>query len=435
MNDPILTPKNPNRREFIKTSSAAVIGGAMASLSFPARSFASNSDTIKVGLIGCGGRGTGAAGQALNADKNVVVSAMGDVFEDQLAGSMRALQSVAADRVQVDPDHRFVGLDAYQKVLASGVDVVILATPPGFRPIHLKAAVDAGKHIFCEKPMAVDGPGVRAVLAAAEEAKKKKLCLASGFCWRSDYPKRDTFGRVLNGDIGDITSIYSTYNTGPVKDSTIRKPDWTDLQVQLRNWYQFSWLCGDHIVEQAVHSIDMMAWAMGNVPPVRATANGGRQVRTSLGNIYDHFAVVYEYENGARGFHFSRQIAGCSNDYSVNIAGTKGHCLVDCTRTRHVITGEHPWTNTAKKGTDMYQVEHNELFAAIRKGETINHGVWMAHSTLTAILGRMAAYTGQTVTWEQALNSEEVLAPENIAWDAHLQMPPPIPMPGKTKLV
>jgi myo-inositol 2-dehydrogenase/D-chiro-inositol 1-dehydrogenase len=432
--NPQNSPLNSHsRRDFIKTS-AAISGVLAANIAIPSGR-AQTSETIKVGLVGCGGRGSGAASQALSSDKNVVLHSIGDAFEDRLQQGLGSLKNSHKEKVKVDPDHAFVGLDAYQKVIDSGVDVVILATPPGFRPQHLAAAIAAGKHVFCEKPMAVDGPGVRTVLAAAEQARQKNLCLASGFCWRSHYPKRETFARVLGGDLGQISSIYTTYNTGPVKDVTIRKEGWTPMELQVRNWYQFSWLSGDHIVEQAVHSLDMMAWAMGDVVPVRATANGGRQARTSLGNIYDHFAVVYEYANGTRGFHHCRQIAGCSNDYAVHMAGTKGNCTVDCTRNKHVITGEKPWQfTTDKEITDMYQVEHNELFAAIRAGKTINHGTWMAHSTMLAILGRMAAYTGQTITWEQAINSQEVLAPAVLGWDAPVEVPP-IPMPGKTKLV
>ena len=423
------------RRQFIKHSSSAVLAGAISTpFIFASQARAvSPGDTIKVGLVGCGGRGSGAAAQALAADKNIQLTALGDAFEDSLMNAHRSLEKQAGDKVKVEPDHRFVGLDAYRKVINSGVDVVILATPPGFRPIHLKAAIDAGKHVFCEKPMAVDAPGVRMVLAAAEEAKKKRLSLASGFCWRSHYPKRETFQRLHDGGVGRINTIYSTYNTGPVKDTTIRKDGWTDMETQVRNWYQFSWLSGDHIVEQAVHSLDMMSWAMGDATPVQCMGNGGRQVRKSLGNIYDHFGVVYDYENGARGFHMCRQISGCSNDYSVNIAGTEGNCLVDCNRDRHSITGKNEWTYRGPKN-EMYQTEHDDLFAAIRDDKPINHGVWMAHSTLLAIMGRMAAYTGQTITWEQALNSQEVLMPANVAWDAPVEIPP-VPMPGRTKFI
>ncbi len=424
--------RTTSRREFLKTSTTAAVGGVFAThLSLSGKSFAASSDTLKVGLVGCGGRGAGAANQALHADKNVVLYAVGDAFEDHLKRGLNSLEKENGAKVQVPADRQFVGLDAYQKVIGSGVDVVILATPPGFRPLHLKAAIEAGKHVFCEKPVAVDGPGVRLVLAAAEEARKKKLCLASGFCWRSHFPKRETFKRILDGALGEVTSVYTTYNTGPVKPDKEEKPDWTPAMVQVRNWYQFTWLSGDHIVEQAVHSLDMMAWAMGDAIPVRVSGNGGRQVRTSWGHIWDHFSVMYEYENGARGHHVCRQISGCANDYAVNLAGTKGKCVVDCNANRHVITGEATWRYDGPSN-DMYQTEHDELFAAIRAGNTINHGTWMAHSTMLAILGRMSAYTGQVITWEQAMNSQEELAPKHLTWATPLDVPP-VAMPGKTR--
>lgn len=421
-----------SRREFIKSSAAAAIAAPFI-LSSSARGQDSPGETLRIGLVGCGGRGSGAAAQALSADRNVALVAVGDAFEDQINRGLKGLQKTHPDKVKVQPEKCFAGLDAYKKVLESGVDVVILASPPGFRPMHLKAAIEAGKHVFAEKPMAVDAAGVRMVLAAAEEAKKKNLSVASGFCWRSHYPKRATFRKVLDGAVGDIQSIYSTYNTSPVKDQIARKPDWTPMETQVRNWYQFTWLSGDHIVEQAVHSLDMMSWAMGDVPPARITGHGGRQVRTYLGNIYDHFGIVYEYENGAKGFHFCRQIPGCSNDYAVSIAGTKGRCLVDCSRGVHRITGAESWNYEGTKN-DMYQTEHDEMFAAIRAGKPINHGSWMAQSTMLAIAGRMAAYTGQTITWEQAMKSEESLLPKDLRWDAPIDVPP-VAMPGKTQLI
>jgi myo-inositol 2-dehydrogenase / D-chiro-inositol 1-dehydrogenase len=423
-----------SRRDFLKNSTAAAAVGFAAPfiLSTESRGAAiSPGETLKVGLVGCGGRGTGAANQALSADSNVILTAVGDAFEDNLERGLNAVRKAQKDKVRVEADHHFVGLDAYEKVINSGVDVVILATPPGFRPIHLKAAIDAGKHVFCEKPMAVDAPGVRTVLAAAAEAKKKNLSIVSGFCWRAHLPKRVTFGEVHNGAVGEIHTIYSTYNTGPVKDNTLRNPRWTDMEMQVRNWYQFTWLSGDHIAEQAVHSIDMMSWAMGDVPPVRVSGNGGRQVRTSWGNIYDHFSIVYEYENGARGFHVCRQIPGCANDYAVHIAGSKGKCVVDCTRDKHEITGQAAWKYSGPKN-DMYQTEHDELFKGIRDGKPLNHGVWMAQSTMLAIAGRMAAYTGQVISWDEAMNSKESLLPEKLTWDAPVKLPP-IAMPGKTK--
>ncbi|MDB6121532.1 MAG: oxidoreductase domain protein [Pedosphaera sp.] len=438
MNNPMNKPTT--RRDFLKTS--AIIGGAIAAPGIvPGKLFGAetNGETLKVGLIGCGGRGTGAASQALNADKNVVLWAMGDAFEDRLQGALKALKEdpneEVVGKVKVTPDHCFVGLDACQKVLDSGVDVVILATPPGFRPAHLKAAIDAGKHVFCEKPVAVDGPGVRSVLASAAEAKRKKLSLVSGFCYRYSKGERELFKRLHDGAIGDITSIYSSYNTGTVWCHP-RKPEWTDMQAQLRNWYYYTWLSGDHIVEQAVHNINKMAWAMKDVPPLKATAIGGRQVRNApeFGQIYDHFGVVYDYPNDVKAFHFCRQMENTANDVGDWGAGTKGSYRVVAFQSEEIkVKGGVTWHNLFKNQKNMYQVEHDELFASIRKGEPMNDGEMMAHSTLAAIMGRMAAYTGQVVTWDQALNSQEVLAPGKIDWDAKLEEPP-VAMPGRTKL-
>jgi len=428
-----------SRRAFLKTSSAAVIGGALASpLNFPSvASAAPNNKKLKVGLIGCGGRGTGAANQALNADENVVLTAMADVFENPLKGSLAALKKEIGDKVQVAPDHCFVGLDGYQKVIDSGVDVVILATPPGFRPQHLKAAVDAGKHIFAEKPVATDAPGVRSVLASVAEAKKKNLALVAGFCWRYDYARREFYKRIHDGTIGEIKAIYATYYTGPVKPmppASARKAGMSDVEWQVRNWYNFVWLCGDGLVEQAVHSIDKIAWAMHDKPPLKAVAVGGRQTPNHEGNIYDHMEVNYEYPDGVRAFMGQRQISGCYNQNADYLMGTKGNGMVGVRPKAQVeIVGEKSWVYDGPN-KDMYQVEHDELFASIRSGNVINDGVRLAHSTLLAIMGRMAAYTGQEVTWEMALNSQERLVPEKLIWNSSLAIAP-MAMPGQTKFV
>lgn len=429
---------NTTRRKFIQNTSSVAAVGAIAApyiLTTEAKGdFTPNCDTLKVGLIGCGGRGTGAASQALNADENVVLHAMGDVFDDRLQRSLESIRSQKPDRVLVPKERQFLGLDAYEKVLNSGVDMVILTTPPGFRPQHLEAAIEMGKHVFCEKPMATDAPGLRRVIAAAKRAKEKGVSLMSGFCWRYHFPKRETFSRVLDGSIGNVMSIYNTYNTGPLWSHS-RQEGWTDLEYQLRNWYYFTWLSGDHIAEQAVHSLDMMSWAMGDVTPVKAVASGGRQVRTGeeFGHIYDHFSVVYEYENGSKGFHFSRQQGGCANSYAVEMFGDQGHCMVDCSRNRHEITSKSAdrWRYRGD-ANNMYQTEHDELFAAIRKNEPVNDGSWMANSTMLALMGRMAAYTGKEITWEMAMNSEESLVPENLDWNMKLDTPP-VAKPGQTK--
>lgn len=426
-----------SRRKFLTQSSTAALGGIVAAhLPFSKTTHAANADTLKVGLVGCGGRGTGAASQALNADKNVILTAMGDAFSDKLDRSLTSLQRGAPDRVKVDPDNRFVGLDAYQKVLNSGVDLVILATPPGFRPQHFKAAVDAGKNVFCEKPMATDIPGIRSVMESVAEAKKKDLAVVAGFCWRYHFARRAIYDQIHNGAIGDIRAIYATYYTGPVKPMPPpdkRPQGSTDLEWQLRNWYNFVWLCGDSLVEQAVHSVDKIAWAMKDVPPLKAVAVGGRQIPNNEGNIYDHFEVNYEYANDARAFMGCRQQSGCYNQNADYILGTKGTGHIGVSRRREVeIIGDNAW-HYEGANKNMYQVEHDELFASIRAGKPINDGDRMCTSTLMAIMGRIAAYTGQEITWDQAMNTQEQLVPEQIEWDMKLPIRPTA-LPGRTRL-
>lgn len=426
-----------SRREFLKRSTLA--GAALAAPAvLTGNLFAgTNSDTLRLGLIGCGGRGSGAASEALTADQNVVLTAMGDAFEDRLQNSLKELQAAQPGKVKVAPDKCFVGLDAYQKVLASGVDVVILATPPGFRPAHLQAAIAAGKHVFCEKPMATDAPGVRTVLAAVEEATKKDLTIVAGFCYRYNTGVRAIMQKIHDGAIGEMRALYTTYNTGYVWSPFPRQAGWTDLQYQVKNWYYYTWLSGDHLVEQAVHSLDKMAWAMKDVAPLKCVAHGGRQVRTApeFGNIFDHFSIVYDYPDGVKGFHFSRQQMGCFNDNSDYFMGGDGVAqIVRAFSGPFVVKGKNSWRFREDKPTDMYQNEHNELFASIRSGKPINNGVRMAHSTLLAIMGRMAAYSGQEITWEQALNSQENLTPANPTWTTPVAVPP-VAMPGQTKII
>jgi myo-inositol 2-dehydrogenase / D-chiro-inositol 1-dehydrogenase len=426
-------PLATSRRHFLKTSGTAALAAAVgARLARP--TFAANTDTLRIGLIGCGGRGTGAASQALHADSNVILTAVADVFSERIQGSLNELKRQAPDRVRVEVDHQFVGLDAYEKVLSSGVDVVLLTTPPGFRPQHFKAAIAAGKHVFCEKPMATDAPGVRSVLATAEEAKKKNLAVVAGFCWRYDYARREFYKRIHDGAIGDLRAVYATYLTGPVKPmprADQRPPGMSDVEWQLRNWYNFVWLSGDGLVEQACHSIDKIAWAMNGMLPVKAVGNGGRQIPNNEGNIYDHIDVFYEYQNGVRAFMAQRQISNCYSDNSDYLMGATG--LANIRSGNPAILGRERWRYSGPK-KDMYQVEHDELFASIRKGEPINDGVWMCNSTLMAIMGRTAAYTGQEISWEQAMNSDDKLVPDGLTWDMKLE-PMPMAMPGRTRLV
>ena len=422
------------RREFLKTS--ALVGSALAAPAvLPADLFGKGNDaTLKIGLIGCGGRGSGAADNALKADPNVELTAMGDVFEDHLQKSLKNLKEAHSDKVKVTPETSFIGLDAYQKVIASGVDVVLLATPPGFRPIHLKAAVAAGKHVFCEKPMATDAPGVRSVMETVKAAKKKNISLVAGFCWRYEGARREFFKRIHEGGIGDIRAIYATYYAGQVKPmppASERSASCTDLEWQLRNWYNFTWLSGDGYVEQACHSVDKALWALKDQSPLKAVAVGGRQSPNNQGTIFDHMFVVYEFPEEVRVFLGQRQIGNTYTDNSDYLMGSAGFGKIANWGNPFIVAKEK-WRYNGPK-TDMYQQEHNELFASIRSGKPINDGDWMAHSTLVGIMGRMSAYTGQEVTWEQAMNSQETLVPDPLAWNMKLDIAP-MPMPGVTRL-
>jgi myo-inositol 2-dehydrogenase / D-chiro-inositol 1-dehydrogenase len=422
-----------SRRGFFKTTGAAVVAGSILPHLSSARQNAGISNTLKVGLIGCGGRGAGAASQALQADPNVVLTAMGDVFQDRLDESYKELAEMYPEKVKVDKVHKFIGFDAYKKVIESGVDVVLLATPPAFRPDHMMAAIKAGKHTFCEKPVAIDAPGVRKVLAAAKEAKEKKLSVVSGFCFRYDFPKRALFEKVLKGEIGEIKNVYTVRN-GEQLWSKPRQPGWTDMEYQLRNWLYYDWLSGDFITEMMVHSLDMMSWALGDKNPIRATGTGGRQSRVEeiYGNAYDHFAIEYEYEKGVKGIHFSRQQNGCSTTNRVEVAGTHGNAFIQ--GNKHEITGNVNWQYNGERN-DMYQTEHDELFASIRNGKPINDGEAMARSSMLGVLGRMVAYTGQTITWEDALNSNMALSPAIDQYRWELKWPTaPVARPGITKV-
>ncbi len=433
------TPFNPltTRRDFLKTS--ALVGGVLAAPAILPSSLlaAGKTGTIKIGLVGCGGRGSGAASQALNADPDVELIAMGDAFEDQLQKSLQSLQKSHGEKVKVTPERSFVGLDAYQKVIDSGVDVVLLATPPGFRPTHLKAAIDAGKHVFCEKPMATDAPGLRSVMESVKVARDKKVSLVAGFCWRRDTARREFYKRIHGGAIGDIRAIYATYYTGPVKPmpaASDRGADVGDLEWQLRNWYNFVWLSGDGYVEQCCHSVDKVAWGLKDQAPLKAVAVGGRQIPNNQGTIYDHMFMVYEFPDDVRAFVGQRQTSGCYSENSDYLMGSEGVAKIPGYQSPY-IKGKTNWRyheTEAKK--DMYQVEHNELFASIRSGEPINDGEWMAQSTLMGIMGRMAAYSGQEITWEQAMNSTDKLVPDNLDWKMKLEIPS-MATPGLTKVV
>jgi myo-inositol 2-dehydrogenase/D-chiro-inositol 1-dehydrogenase len=391
------------------------------------------SKSLKVGLVGCGGRGTGAAAQAVKADDYAELTAMADIYTERIDESMGRLKRITAigDRIKVE--NKYAGLDGFQKLIDSGVDVVLLATPPGFRPQHLRATINAGKHVFCEKPVGVDAPGVRNVLETVKMAKEKNVSLIAGFCWRYSNYIKATFDQIHSGAIGDIMAYYGTYYTNPVKPmppADTRPAGMSDVEWQIRNWYNFGWLCGDSLVEQAVHTVDKVAWAFDDKPPVSCVAVGGRQIPAEGGNIFDHFEVNYLYPNNMRAFVANRQMEGCYNENSDYIMGTKGIATIGRGPTPR-ITGEKTWQFEGQKN-DMYQYEHDVLFSSIRQGKPLNDGERMATSTMLAIMGRMAAYTGQQITWDQAMNSQERLGPERVEWDMSLPVTP-LARPGVTK--
>lgn len=437
--------RDASRREFLQHSAASAIAGGvaiggLAALGPIPAAHAAGSDVLKIGLIGCGGRGTGAATQALQADENVKLIALGDAFGDRLQiclGSLLKHEKVGS-KVDVPPERQFTGFKAYQQVIDSGVDVVLLATPPHFRPLHLQAAVDAGKHIFAEKPVAVDAPGVRWVLRTCEEAKKKDLSVVSGLCLRYSSGFRELVGRVHAGKLGEIHTLQANDYRGGIWLRPREEGD-TDMHWQMRNWYYFTWLSGDFNVEQHVHYLDICAWLMGNRYPTSAIGIGGRQVRTGpeYGNIFDHHSVVYEFAGGAKFFSNTRQIPGCKNDMSAQAVGTLGKAHLSERKNGLTITphakSNTPWVYKDDGDDRMYQIEHDELFQSIRSGKPLNNGEYMAKSTLLAIMGRMATYTGQQVTWEQALNSQEDLTPPKYEWGPIET--PAVAVPGVTKFV
>ncbi len=394
-------------------------------------------EEIKVGLVGCGGRGTGAAAQALQADDLAILTAVADVDQERIDRCLEQVEGRHAGKgkVRVPKAGQFLGLNAYQGVIDSGVDVVLLATPPGFRPSHLRACIEAGKHVFCEKPMAVDTPGVRSVMESVRIAEEKRLSVVAGFCWRYNNMIVEAMDRVLSGEIGDIVAYYATFYTNPVKPmppAYERPIGMSDVEWQIRNWYNFVWLSGDGLVEQAVHSADKIAWAMGDNPPESCVAVGGRQIPANDGNIFDHFELNYLYPEGVRAFLGCRQIAGCYRENADYILGTKGRLTIGRGLMPR-IEGENPWMFRGQQ-RNMYQEEHDVLFRAIRRGEPVNDGLRMATSTQLAILGRMSAYTGQELTWEQGMQSKERRFPRRLRWNMPHDVPP-LARPGTTKFV
>ncbi|HSZ60040.1 MAG TPA: Gfo/Idh/MocA family oxidoreductase [Tepidisphaeraceae bacterium] len=400
-----------SRRQFMKASAA--VGAALVTQSLASAIYAQGSSKLKIGLVGCGGRGSGAAVNALHADPGNELTAMCDLFPDKITKSLQAIQSQGDldQQIKVTKDTMFSGWDGYKHLIDS-VDVVLLATTPHFRPMMLKYAIEKGKQIFCEKPVGVDAKSVKEVMDLTNAAAQKNLNLVSGLCFRYDLYVKETMQQVHAGKIGDVVAINSNYNTTWLWNNA-RQPQWSDMEYQIRNWLYYYWLSGDHVVEQHIHSLDKALWTMNDVPPTRVLSTGGRQQRTApqFGNIYDHFGNVFEWDlpggRQVRCFSYCRQFDQCTNDVSDIIYGTEGVANL----TAHKITGKTMWKRKPTTPENMYDTEHKELFSAIRSGKVINNGDYMCKSTLMGIMARESAYSGQTIAWDQILSSKQDLSP------------------------
>ena len=447
-------PSNQSRRQFLKHSGAVVAASAVsASLLRAPAAYAAEDNTIKIALIGCGGRGAGAAVQALSTSGPTKLVALADAFEDNVRNTLDQLKNhdEVADKVDVPAERMFHGFDAYQKAIDAGADVILLATPPGFRPMHFEAAVKAGKHVFMEKPVAVDAPGVRKVLEVAGLAKEKNLKVGVGLQRHHDPKYIETIKRLHDGAIGDTVLLRVYWDDAGVWVRG-RQPGQTEMEYQMRNWYYFNWLCGDHINEQHIHNLDVANWVKHG-PPSIAQGQGGRQVRNGIdhGEIYDHHMVEFTYGDGTKMLSQCRHIPGCYTKVDEFAHGTKGEAHIGGGSIRPA--GGSAWRYDGKGG-DPYQIEHDVLFDAIRTNKTHNEAQYGATSTMTAIMGRMATYSGQEIFWDKAaaqkagrpdaptaLDSEIALRPERYAWDAKPPTLPgpdgryPIATPGSTKVV
>lgn len=442
------TPASPlTRRDFLKTSALASTAGAVVAAHTGV--FAAGSDTLRVGLIGCGARGTGAAMNCLISTPGVELTALADVFPDRVEAALRRLKDNSkgkewdasrewrdAERVKVTPATCFTGFDAASQLVKAGVDLVIIAGPPHFRPAHLKAAIEAGKHVFMEKPVGVDPVGIRSILASSALAKSKGLGIVAGTQRRHQFAYTELMKRVQDGAIGEIVAGEAYWNGPCVRTyGFYHEPpaSWSGMETMLRNWYFYSWLSGDHIVEQHVHNLDVVNWAIG-APPVEAVGVGGRQwrVEPQYGNIYDHFGIRYRYANGAVVVSMARQINDTQPLVTEGVIGTKGRASAG------LITGANAW-KYAGPNPNPYEQEHADLIASIRAGKPLNEGRQVAEATLTAIMGRMAAYSGQAVSWEFALQESQLdLTPKEIRSGGYQLGPAPtVPPPasGRDELV
>ncbi len=442
-----------SRRGFLKSSAVAAAGTSMlTNLSVVRAAHVSSDETIRIGLVGCGGRGRGAADQAMNTTGPTKLVAVADAFEDNLQSAVNTLKRQHGEKVDVPKERQFVGLDAYTKVLEQDCDLVILATPPGFRPLHFEAAINAGKHVFMEKPVAVDAVGVRKVLAANDIAKAKNLAVAVGLQRHHEPIYVETIKRLQDGELGRIIATRCYWNNDGVWVRP-RQDGQTEMEYQMRNWYYFNWLCGDHINEQHIHNLDVINWLMGGHPTV-AQGQGGRQVRTGkeFGEIYDHHFVEFSYEkDGERSVLLSqcRHIPNTWSSVAEYAHCSDGWCNIGDGKFFDY-KGNLKWEFDRKGGDgkrknlhDGHQDEHHDLFATLRKGEIPNEGEYGAHSTMTSILGRLATYSGKEITWDEAIKSELCISPVE-QYHTFNDTPPilpnddmtyPIPTPGVTKVL
>ena len=415
-----------SRRDFIKASAAV---GMAAVLPGRERIFAAGSDKIRVGLIGCGGQGTRDTISCLNSSASVELVAMGDLFRDRLGSSLEELKKKVGDRVKVTRDTSFVGFDAYKKVIACDVDMVLVVTPPHFHPVHLKAAIEGGKHVFMEKPAAVDPAGIRSIIASSELARQKGLSIVAGTQRRHQARYLEIIRRIHRGDVGEILGGQCYWNGGDMLGywKWYERGSMSGMEWQCRNWPWFTWLSGDHIVEQHVHNLDIMNWAL-QAHPVQVMGMGGREVR-DLGNIYDHFAIEYEYPNGVRVLGMCRQIDGCHSRVDERIVGTKG-----VAHGHGEIEGRRAYKYEGKS-PDPYVQEQADLIASIREGKPLNEGKRVAESTMAAIMGRMSAYTGRALKWDWAMNASKLdFTPPKYDFGVDLPVRP-VAIPGETQLV
>ncbi len=427
--------ENLTRRNFIKSSASASAG--LAALLSGGHVFAAGSDAIRVGLVGCGNRGTGAAQNCVEATENVQIVAMGDLFRDRLDDSRKTLTKKLGKNMAVTDETCFVGFDAYQKVLAADVNLVILATPPSFRPEHLKAAVEKDKNVFMEKPVAVDPAGVRSVIESSDQAKRKGLAIVAGTQRRHAEPYLELMKRIHDGMIGEAVGAQCYWNGGGMLDWGPKdNPEWTDLERQCRRWYFYTWICGDHIVEQHVHNLDVVSWAFGDAVPYKCTGMGGRQFRTGpeYGNIWDHFSVEFEFRNGARILSMCRHSDNCTPRISEKIVGTNGVMLsVEAQLKTH--DGRIMYKYPKSEYPNPYVQEHKNLIDGIRANEPLNEGKRIAHSTLWAVMGRMSAYTGREIKWDWVMKESKLdLSPPHLDFKKPLPMRP-VAIPGKTELI